>query len=215
LNTSSQTLREYIWLNDMRVAVVDNVNTAPVIYYVQVDHLMRPARMTDGSANWVWDVIFDAFGATAYVNENPTVIDIRFPGQWFQLEMGLAYNWHRHYDATTGRYVQPDSVGLTALLVDGPSVYNYARQAPLGRTDYSGLFIPASLSPDKPPPGDYVCPIANADDPQGLKIARDAANAAGLNREQRRIFHDLITGQDITDYQELLRIAQSVKAGTY
>ena len=35
-------------------------------------------------------------------------MDIRFPGQWFQLETGLAYNWHRHYDATTGRYVQPD-----------------------------------------------------------------------------------------------------------
>jgi hypothetical protein len=25
-----------------------------VIYYVQVDHLLRPARMTDANANWVW-----------------------------------------------------------------------------------------------------------------------------------------------------------------
>ena len=108
LNSSGQTLREYIWLNDMPVAVVDNVDTTPVIYYVQVDHLMRPARMTDASANWVWDVIFTPFGTTAYINQNPTVMDIRFPGQWFQLETGLAYNWHRHYDATTGRYVQPD-----------------------------------------------------------------------------------------------------------
>jgi RHS repeat-associated protein len=33
---------------------------------------------------------------------------MRFPGQWFQMESRLAYNWHRHYDATTGRYVQPD-----------------------------------------------------------------------------------------------------------
>jgi RHS repeat-associated protein len=56
----------------------------------------------------VWDVIFTPFGTTAYVNQNPTVMDIRFPGQWFQLETGLAYNWHRHYDATTGRYAQPD-----------------------------------------------------------------------------------------------------------
>ena len=69
---------------------------------------MRPARMTDASANWVWDVIFTPFGTTAYINQNPTVMNIRFPGQWFQLETGLAYNWHRHYDATIGRYVQPD-----------------------------------------------------------------------------------------------------------
>jgi RHS repeat-associated protein len=108
LNTSGQTLREYIWLDDMPVAVVDNVNTTPVIYYVQTDHLMRPARMTDQNTNWVWDVIFSPFGATAYINANPAVMDIRFPGQWFQLETGLAYNWHRHYDATTGRYIQPD-----------------------------------------------------------------------------------------------------------
>lgn len=108
LNTSGQTLREYIWLDDMPAAVVDNVDTTPVIYYVQTDHLMRPARMTDQDGNWVWDVIYSPFGATAYINENPAVMDIRFPGQWFQLETGLAYNWHRHYDATTGRYVQPD-----------------------------------------------------------------------------------------------------------
>ena len=122
----------------MPVAVVDNVNTTPVIYYVQVDHLMRPARMTDASANWVWDVIFTPFGTTAYINQNPTVMNIRFPGQWFQLETGLAYNWHRHYDATTGGYVQPDRLGLVAILSDGPSIYNYARQAPLGWTDRSG-----------------------------------------------------------------------------
>jgi hypothetical protein len=37
---------EYIWLDDMPVAVVDNVQSSPAIYYVQVDHLQRPARMT-------------------------------------------------------------------------------------------------------------------------------------------------------------------------
>jgi RHS repeat-associated protein len=205
LNTAGQTLREYIWLNDMPVAVVDNVATTPVIYYVQTDHLMRPARMTDGATNWVWDVIFTPFGATAYINQNPTVMDIRFPGQWFQLETGLAYNWHRHYDATLGRYVQPDRVfiqgdrglrtgfklsdGVSAdrgahlahylrsvpllhsvtsqivssdvsasenstaqldvltngnsppdtLFPDGPSIYGYAKQTPLTKSDQKGL----------------------------------------------------------------------------
>ena len=94
--------------------------------------------MTDASANWVWDVIFTPFGTTAYINQNPTVMNIRFPGQWFQLETGLAYNWHRHYDATTGRYVQPDPLGLEALLSDGPSAYNYVGQAALGRVDPRG-----------------------------------------------------------------------------
>jgi RHS repeat-associated protein len=134
LNTSGQTLREYIWLNDMPVAVVDNVNTTPVAYYVHVDHLMRPARMTDQATNWVWDVIFTPFGTTAYINQNPTVMDIRFPGQWFQLETGLAYNWHRHYDATNGRYTRPDPSGFA----DGSNLYGYARQSPLTNTDIPG-----------------------------------------------------------------------------
>jgi hypothetical protein len=30
-------------------------------------------------------------------------MDIRFPEQWFRLETGLAYNWHRHYVVTLGR----------------------------------------------------------------------------------------------------------------
>jgi RHS repeat-associated protein len=72
----------------------------------------------------------------------PASLDLRFPGQWFQLETGLHYNWHRHYDPTTGRYTQPDPLGLTALLSDGPSVYAYAGQSPLMLVDPTGEFVP-------------------------------------------------------------------------
>ncbi|MEJ2625075.1 MAG: RHS repeat-associated core domain-containing protein [Pseudolabrys sp.] len=51
---------------------------------------------------------------------------MRFPGQYFQLESGLAYNRYRHYDPTLGRYTQPDPLGF----VDGPSVYAYAKCTP-------------------------------------------------------------------------------------
>ncbi|WP_425117301.1 RHS repeat-associated core domain-containing protein [Agrobacterium pusense] len=44
-----------------------------------------------------------------------------FPGQWFQLESGLHYNWHRHYDPTTGRYLQADPLGMP----DGPNRWTY------------------------------------------------------------------------------------------
>jgi RHS repeat-associated protein len=43
------------------------------------------------------------------------------------------------------------------------------------------------------------------------KQARSAANAAGLNAAQKRLFHDEITGQGIDDYQELVNIAKDIK----
>jgi len=136
LNALGQTQREYIWLDDMPVAVVDNVASGnPVIYYVHVDHLMRPARMTAQDTSWVWDVIYAPFGGVSYIWSNPANIDLRFPGQWFQLESGLAYNWHRHYDATLGRYVQPDPIGYDG----GRNVFAYVDGSPLGSFDPTGL----------------------------------------------------------------------------
>jgi RHS repeat-associated protein len=120
--------------------VVDGVNTgAPKLYYVHTDHLGRPARMTAQNQGWVWDVIYAPFGAVSYIWTNPETMDLRFPGQWFQLETGLAYNWHRHYDPSLGRYIQPDPLGLETLLSDGPSVYGYVGGNPLAQTDPTGL----------------------------------------------------------------------------
>jgi hypothetical protein len=59
------TRREYVWLNDLPIAVVDGVNTAtPVLYYVHTDHLGRPARMVAQNWAWVWDVIYSPFGGS-------------------------------------------------------------------------------------------------------------------------------------------------------
>jgi len=63
--------------------------------------------------------------------------DLCFPGQWFQIETGLHYNWHRHYDPTIGRYTQPDPLGF----VDGPSVYAYAKSNPGGGVDRDGRYV--------------------------------------------------------------------------
>jgi RHS repeat-associated protein len=64
-------------------------------------------------------------------------LDARFPGQWFQSETGLHYNWHRSYDPTLGRYTQPDPLGF----VDGPSVYAYAGGSPQRYVDRDGRFV--------------------------------------------------------------------------
>ncbi len=52
---TGQTLREYVWLDDMPLAVVADVNTTtPNLYYVHADHLNRPIEMTDTAKNVVW-----------------------------------------------------------------------------------------------------------------------------------------------------------------
>ncbi len=73
------------------------------------------------------------FGGVHTTTGDP--IKLRFPGRWFQSENGLDQNWMRDYDPNTGRYMQADPLGL----VDGASVYGYARQNPGRYVDQLGL----------------------------------------------------------------------------
>lgn len=135
-DASGTTLREYVWLDDLPVAVLDATRDPanPVLLFVHADHLARPVAMTDADGAVVWQASYDPFGAVKAIT-GPASLDLRFPGQWFQLETGLHYNWHRHYDPSTGRYTTPDPLGF----VDGPSVYAYVNSDPLQKVDASGL----------------------------------------------------------------------------
>jgi RHS repeat-associated protein len=142
------TVREYIWLYETEIAptfasrttvdrplaVVDAVNTAsPATWWVSVDHLNRPVKMTNSAKAAVWTAVWQPWGAAQSITGSAT-LNARFPGQWFQVEAGLHYNWHRHYDPSLGRYTQPDPLGF----VDGPSVYGYADGQPQQLTDFTG-----------------------------------------------------------------------------
>jgi RHS repeat-associated protein len=131
---SGNTLTEYVWLDDMPIALIANVSTSPTLYFVHTDHLNRPLRMTDGSENVVWDAVYNPFGGVNSITGSATN-NLRFPGQYFLIEDGLHYNWYRHYDPTIGRYVQPDSLGF----INGPSIYAYAGGNPFIRIDPLGL----------------------------------------------------------------------------
>jgi RHS repeat-associated protein len=123
--------REYIWLGDTPLAVFDGAN----LFYVHPDHLDRPVMMTNAAAQTVaWQAKYDPFGNAVTVTVSP-VNNQRLPGQWYQIEDGLAYNWHRTYDATLGRYSQADPLGF----VDGPGVYGYAGGSPVMGVDPRGL----------------------------------------------------------------------------
>ncbi len=149
--TTGTTLREYIWLEEhpwledsdglpdsMPLAVVVDVDTVtPVTWYIHGDHLNRPIAVTDTSGVAVHEDWLPFGAATASY-----ALNARFPGQWFQGENGLHYNWHRHYDPTTGRYTQTDPLGF----VNGPSVYAYALNSPQVYTDPDGRLIPALVA---------------------------------------------------------------------
>ncbi|NSZ57477.1 RHS repeat protein [Agrobacterium tumefaciens] len=126
--------REYIWLDERPLAVVADAGSAtPEIYQVHTDHLERPIMMTDSAKNVVWRATYLPYGE-AYTILGSAALDQRFPGQWFQLESGLHYNWHRHYDPTTGRYLQADPLGMP----DGPNRWAYVTNSPLMYVDPEG-----------------------------------------------------------------------------
>jgi RHS repeat-associated protein len=133
--SSGAILREYIWLDDMPIAVIDTVADGAPLYHVITDHLYRPIAMYDSTGTQVWSAVWEPFGALLSVS-GALALDARFPGQWYQLETGLHYNWHRHYDPTLGRYTQPDPLGLEA----GANRFTYALGNPIMNIDPDGQF---------------------------------------------------------------------------
>jgi RHS repeat-associated protein len=112
---------------------VADVDTTPTILQVHTDQIDRPLMMTDDSKSVVWEATWLPFGGVDQITGSAS-LDLRFPGQWFQIESGLHYNWHRHYDPTTGRYLQADPLGLDA----GVNRWAYAANSPLTNVDPTG-----------------------------------------------------------------------------
>jgi RHS repeat-associated protein len=85
----------------------------------------------------------DPFGSAA-PNQNPASIGVfnynpRFPGQFYDVESNLHYNYFRDYDPRVGRYTQSDPIGLAG----GINTYAYVFNQPTKYTDPDGRIVPA------------------------------------------------------------------------
>lgn len=135
---SGKTLREYIYLEGVLVAVTDE---AGAMYSVEVDHLATPRRITDaqGKLVWSWENA-DPFGAIG-PNEDPDgdgkrfVFNLRFEGQYYDEVTGLFNNGVRTYDPKIGRYIEADPIGLAG----GMNPYVYVDNNPVSFVDPTGL----------------------------------------------------------------------------
>ena len=103
-------------------------------YFFHNDQLGTPQVVTDSQQQVAWEGEYDPFGR---VNETVSVVEqnIRFPGQYFDEESGLHYNYYRTYDPTVGRYVESDPIGLIA----GLNTYSYVKNSPIIDVDPLGL----------------------------------------------------------------------------
>ena len=62
--------------------------------------------------------------------------NLRFAGQYYDVETGLHYNYHRHYDPSVGRYLAADPIGLDG----GINLFVYVQNDPVNFVDPEGKF---------------------------------------------------------------------------
>ena len=176
-------LRSYIWADDTLLAIAEHIPQGGGRYeirmlYLELDHLGTPrqARRDGGAIVWRWES--DGYG-TSPANEDPdgngqpTTVNLRFPGQYYDEESGLHYNWHRYYVPRLGRYLSSDPIGtrggfnLYAYVDNNPTTYidpdGLRRSSPTGRlsdrekaqliNDFSNFYDPPPINTGHPLPG--------------------------------------------------------------
>jgi RHS repeat-associated protein len=137
---SGSVIQETVWLGDMPITTLRPNGASVAIYYVHTDHLNTPVRITRPSDNmlmWTWYA--SPFGVDS-ANDNPSGLgafnyNLRFPGQLYDEQARLHYNYLRDYDPAVGRYVEPDPLGLVADIAQ----YDYVSGNPISGWDPWGL----------------------------------------------------------------------------
>lgn len=131
-------IREYVYLNDAPLAQID-AGTPEVLTYLHPDHLGTPRYGTNTGGTQVWAANTDAFGVGT--PSGSATVNLRMPGQYYDSESGLFYNWNRYYSPAIGRYISSDPIGLKG----GLNTFNYANVSPLMYTDPTGEAVPVAV----------------------------------------------------------------------
>ncbi|WP_033941157.1 RHS repeat domain-containing protein, partial [Pseudomonas aeruginosa] len=143
-NGSGRKLRAqyYLWLDSLPLATIDADYDAqgkvgnPTLLYLHGDHLDTPRLATDASGQIAWQWQSDAFGRGEALSQGSTQINLRFPGQYYDAESGLHYNYFRDYDPETGRYVESDPVETLRKLNNPEMTFLNSGESMLQATPY-------------------------------------------------------------------------------
>lgn len=140
-NANGTVLREYIYIGNKLIAITEGATNK--LYYVKTDYLNTPEAVYDtADGKLLWKVTHQPYGY-AGVNEDPDgngqpfKFNIRYPGQYYDWESGLHYNYFRYYDPRLGRYITSDPIGQAG----GINTYAYAAGNPVNYIDPFGLEV--------------------------------------------------------------------------
>ncbi|MFD9877445.1 RHS repeat-associated core domain-containing protein [[Kitasatospora] papulosa] len=103
-------------------------------FAIVTDLVGTPTELISADGSLAWRARSTAWGATQWNKNSIAYTPLRYPGQYFDPESGLHYNFNRYYDPELGRYLSPDPLGLT------PAINHYAYVPnPLVLSDPLGL----------------------------------------------------------------------------
>ena len=103
-----------------------NGNQEQHIYYFHTDLNGMPEELTDEAGEIVWECSYQLWGKPVQeIAHREIQQNLRYQGQYLDRETGLHYNTFRYYDPNTGRFTQPDPIGL----LGGINLYQYAPNA--------------------------------------------------------------------------------------
>ncbi|MGW2024822.1 RHS repeat-associated core domain-containing protein [Streptomyces decoyicus] len=94
----------------------------------------QPTELVNEHGEIAWQAHNTLWGLTAWSRDARAHTALRAPGQYFDPETGLHYNFNRYYDPETARYISPDPLGLAPAI----NPYTYVDD-PLTQTDPLGL----------------------------------------------------------------------------
>ncbi|WP_394845902.1 DUF6531 domain-containing protein [Pendulispora brunnea] len=136
-------LRVYIYANALALTPIlfvdyESVDADPKsgkAYAVFANHLGCPEAVQDMDGTYVWRARIAPYGAAHVEVGRDFHQPIRWPGHYFDAEIGLQYNRFRTYAPELGRYLEPDPIGRASGL---ENVYQYTVN-PLRDVDIQGL----------------------------------------------------------------------------
>jgi RHS repeat-associated protein len=145
---------DYLYLGDQPIALL--YPALGSLEFLHDDRLGTPQLATTTQQGTAWAANYNPFGRTQ-LQVNLLVQNLRFPGQYADLETGYYHNGFRDYDPSLGRYLQSDPMGLKG----GLNTYAYASNNPVKLIDPLGLEDKKDEMPNPIPP--FVeCPIKTA-----------------------------------------------------